>query len=258
MLFQFITLTLLVFIGAGCMGNKAARISKAMEKQIVVMPARSQPVAIVSHHPSSFIFGGMTGVWIEQASTSDRRKSLEERLNADAKTFTPEVLLAQECVKLLETSPRVRFKALVLRPDPVDVPGRSELIQDDPNAFKTSEKNIFSDIRTRYRWLRLYEVWVKTPPDLSSIDLSEHPESDLALQVTFAQLLLNHGNRMQADVAMRLLDRRTGRIIGKQYMTEFYKLAPVTTTSDLAAFQADFHKCVSDIAQKSLKKLKLL
>src|SRR5688572_5368960 len=92
-------LTLFTLVSAGCISNKPARLSGTAEKQLLVVPAKSQPVLIVSEHASSILFGGLTGVLIEKAATSQVRKTLEDRLNADLKDFVPEAALAEECLK---------------------------------------------------------------------------------------------------------------------------------------------------------------
>jgi len=244
-------LALLALVSAGCVSNKSARLSQTAEKQLLVAPARSQPVLIVSEHVSSVLFGGLTGVLIEKAATSQVRRTLEDRLNADLKDFTPEAALAEECLKLLKTSSKVRFKEITLRADSLDIPGRSELIQHEANPFKTSTKNQFD-------WHMVYARWLKTPPTYGATGFSDGGQAELALEVTFPMLLLNHGNRLEMNAAMRLLDLKSGRIVGKQYSAGIYKLTPITATSDIKVFLAEFQKCLSEIAHQSLKELKLL
>jgi hypothetical protein len=237
----------------GCVsGNKATNLSLVNNQTVMVVPVQGEPVALVSQHLGTALAGGMVGVAIEQGATGSARERLAARLNRDAGDFKPEVMLAEECAQLLKDSPVPAFRSATLHAEPVLLPEEKELLMKETSPFK-------GETSTMPKWGALTHRWRTGPPLAVSRQQGAGDSALVCLEVRFTWLQINHGNKLDVAIWVRLVDQASQKVIGVRYVSrDGYKIRPVTTDSDPAAFKEDFRRLAHQMAKEALTKMKLL
>lgn len=244
---------------AGCVHNKSVKTSTLANRNLSVIPVRGQPVVVSSENLALVaagalvggVGGGVAANAADQGASSDKRATLTGRLNADAPDFKPEVVLAEECVKLLKSSPKAAFASVTMRAEPVDLPGRSEMVRGETQPFK-------SDNSHSWDWFKLGTKWREGPPihDNAPASGADHPT--VALEVTYQVVFLKNGKSLESQATIRVADLSKGEILGSHYTITLCNIRPITQTSDVSLFVEDFRKCAHELAQKCLRDLNLL
>ena len=249
---QMIGLLGLVFAGlflAGCATNSAVARMNQPNRSLVVVPVKGQPISVRSIHASTAIGFGIIGGQIEQAATTSSSGALCARLNQDA-SFDGERILAEECAKLLQASPKVAFRAVTVQPTDAAMPGVKDMEASEQQRFKVNCPNVF-------KWSGNLSEWKKGPPVAGNV--SATGQHTVFLEVTFRMVVLNHHDKIDpAILDVRLVDAETGEMLGFSSSAETYKITAVTGDIDLGTFESDFRKCMNESARKMLGDLNLL
>lgn len=258
---RFFGLALLCLsVATGCVSNKSVKGSRVAGKAATVVPVSGQPVLVISENLGLVAVGtvaaGLPGAILassaNQNATGKARRTLTDRLNEDLRDFKPEVILAEECAKLLNTSTRKRrFASVTLRSDPIPLPGREELVRHETQPFKSTTSH-------RFDWHTKIVDWMKRPPVHGSTASSPQGQDGINVEATFALLDVINGKKLDPAIVIRVIDPAKGEIIGSQYVAARYKLRPLTPTSDLNWFVEDVRRSINELTRKALKDLKLL
>ena len=236
----------------GCYSNKSARIADAVQRDVVVVPVKGQSIVVSSELLGTVVLEGLPAAAVEQAVTSGQLAKLVERLNAEGSAFRPEIILAEECHKLIQSSQKVRFHTVTLRSEPLLLPGGTELKDTNAQPFKLTTKHGLA-------WYRCTLEWLKTPPVEGSRYPVTGPRSALALEGTLIRVFLNPGKKMvEAIVAIRVVDLDKCEILAKQFTIGTFKVRPMTEDSAFDSFEEDFRHGLHKTAHQALKALKLL
>lgn len=243
----------------GCIHNKGLQVSKVRERDARVVPVRSQPIVVLSENLALVavgtlvggLGGGIAANAANQGATADKRATLTGRLNADGDDFKPELILAEECMKLLQTSSKVRFRSLTLHSEPLDLPGRSELIVNESQPFKSKNPKAFD-------WHLRARDWLRTSPAAEYADATSGGQPVVTVETLFPVVRLINAKTFEMDVAIRVVDSAQGKIIGSRYTMVRKKIRPITRDSDFDLFVEDFRRCANEASRECLKQLKLL
>jgi hypothetical protein len=254
-----LALTLILIPVSGCIHNKSLRLSKGAPSDIRVVPVRGQPIAVMSENIALAVVGtlvggvggGVAANAANQGATADKRATLTGRLNEDAVNFKPEMILAEECVKLLKASAKPRFRSLSVRAEPLDLPGRGELIQGETQPFKSKNPRAFD-------WHLRVRDWLKTAPTADYAKAASEGQPGLTVETMFSVVRLINAKTFEMDVAIRVVDSAQAKIIGSRYTMVRKKITPITRDSDFGDFAEDFRRCANEAARECLKQLKLL
>ena len=252
------TLLLLPF-ATGCIHNQSLRMSQGSPGTASIVPVRGQPIMVMSENLALAAGGALTGGLAggvaanaaNQGATADARATLTGHLNALAGNFKPEMILAEECAKLLNASARQKLQNVTSRGESVDLPGRGALIQGESEPFKSQNPKAFD-------WHLRARDWLKTPPTADYIRLASDGRSVLTVETLFPVVRLINAKTMEMDVAIRVVDSAQGRIVGSHYTMTRQKIRPITADSDFNLFADDFRRCASEAARECLKDLNLL
>ena len=244
-----LSLTLVGLFLNGCATNSAITHVNKPDRSLVVVPVKGQPISVRSIHSSVVAGFGILGGQLERAATTSSSEALCARLNQDT-NFKGERILAEECAKLLQSSPKVAFHDVTVHPLDAAMPGVKDMEASEQQRFKVNCPNIF-------KWTSNASDWKKGPPVVTSLPAtSQHA---VFLEVTFMMVVLNHNNKIDpAIINVRLIDSETGEMLGFSSSAETYKITAVTGDSDLATFESDFRKCMNESARKMLGDLNLL
>jgi len=254
---RMVSALLSVLLVTGCIHNKGLKVSRIQGKDVRVVPVRGQPIAVMSENIGLIVGATLTGGLVggvvanaaNQGATANKRATLTERLNTVATNFQAELILAEECAKLLQTSTRVKFHSLLLRPEAEDVPGRSELIQNETQPFKSKNPKAFDwHLRTR--------DWLKTNPKTSNN--AGEGGNLVTVEPMFPVVRLINAKTFEMDVAIRVVDWSQGKIVGSRYTMTRKKITPITADSSFEIFVDDFRRCAAEAGKTCLKQLKLL
>ena len=250
---------LLVTLSVGCVHNKSLRVSKMAPGDALVVPVRGQSIIVASENLGLVAVGTLAGGLVggiaanaaNQNSTADKRATLAGRLNADGSSFKPEVILAEECAKLLQaSSAKAKFQNVKLHAQPVDLPGRAGLAVDDGEPFKTKVSNGMD-------WHLRARDWMKTPSSSDYLKLASGGQPVVTVETLFPGVLLLNAKTFEMNVAIRVVDSE-GKVLGSQYTAIRRKIRPITRESDFSLFEEDFRRCASEAARECLKDLKLI
>ena len=248
-----------IVILTGCIHNKGLQVSKVTGRDARVVPVRSQPIVVISENLTLIVAGTLAGGLVggvaanaaDQGATAGKRATLAERLNADAGDFKPEQILAEECLKLLQSSSKARFRSLALHPEPLDLPGRNELIVGETHPFKAKSLNF-------REWHMRTRDWLRTPPDAEYVSAASGGQSVVTVETLFPSVLLINAKTFEMAVAIRIVDSAQGEIVGSRYAMVRKKISPVTGDSSFDLFVEDFRRCATEASRECLKQLKLL
>jgi hypothetical protein len=248
-----------IILLTGCVHNKGLKASKIAGRDARVVPVRSQPIIVINENLALVAVGTLVGglggaiaaTAANQGATADKRATLTGRLNDDGSAFNPERILAEECLKLLQASSRVKFQSLTLHSEPLDLPGRAELIRDETQPFKAKDSKAFD-------WHMRARDWLKTPPAPEYAQAISQGQPVVTVEALFPSVLLINANTFEMAVAIRVVDSAQGRIIGSRYSMVRKKIRPISADSDFDFFVADFRSCASEASRECLKQLNLL
>lgn len=244
---------------SGCISNKSLKVSNLAGRNAKVVPVRAQPILVMSENlwlvGAGTLAGGIPGALAansaDQGTTAGKRNTLKERLNADSSQFKPEAILAEECVKLLQSSPTARFSNITLRAEPLDLPGCAELIASETRPFKAESRNTFA-------WYMRVQDWLKTNPTAEYAKLASEGQPVLSVEVLFPAVRLINAKTVEMDVAIRVVDSAQMKILGNRYTQTRRKIRPIAADTEFEAFIEDFRNCANEAARQSLHDLKLL
>ena len=233
---------------SGCATNSAVLRVNQPDRSLVVVPVKGQPIMVRSLHTTTFVLGGIIGGQIEQAMATGSSESLCARLNQYT-NFNGERILAEESAKLLKTSPKSSFRDVTVRPFDGAMPDTRNMEPSEQRQFKVNCPNLS-------RWSDNFYAW-KASPSVSNERIG-NGRRVVFLEVTFFSLWLNHQDRIEALIFMRVTDPENGEMPGFAGLSENYDISAVTTSSDLRSFEADFRKIMNEAASKLLRDLNLL
>jgi len=253
------SLAFVLSLSTGCIHNQSLRLPKGAQRDARVVPVRGQPIMVMSENLALVagatltggLVGGLAANAIDQGTSADKRATLSGRLNADASNFKPEIILAEECVKLLNESSKRKFRAVALRAEPLDLPGRDELIRDEMQPFKTKSPRAFD-------WHLRARDWLKTPPTAEYASRAAEGQSVITVETIFPAVRLINAKTFEMDVAIRVVDSAQGKIIGSRYTMTRRKITPITRDSDFKLFEEDFRRCAREAARECLEGLNLI
>jgi hypothetical protein len=174
----------------GCATNSGVTRVNHSDRSLIVVPVKGQPICVRSIHTSTVVGLGIIGGQIEQAATSGSSETLCARLN-QYNGFNGERILAEECVKLLQSSPKVAFRDVTIAPQDAAMPGLRNMEVSEQQQFKVNCPNIF-------KWYGNFSDWRKSPPVADSLSVME--QRPVFLEVTFNMVILNHRNKIDPAI----------------------------------------------------------
>jgi hypothetical protein len=249
---KLINITGLVLAGlflCGCATNSAVTGVNKPDRSLIIVPVKGQPICVRSIHTASVVGLGVVGGQIEQAAATGSSQSLCVRLNQDT-NFNGERILAEECAKLLRSSPKVAFCNVAVHPLDSAMPGIKGMESSEQQRFKVNCPNIF-------KWNGNFSDWRKGSSVASNLPSTD--QRKVFLEVAFNIVVLNHRNKIEpASIYMRIIDAETGKVLGFSGSFENFDITEVTESSNLQIFESDFRKCMNESARKVLRNLNLL
>jgi len=252
-------LTLVGLLMAGCSSlppawqpHPMSNTSSLKNKATVVVPVQGAGIALQNSQIGTAALFGVVGVAIkENLIDKPNRDAFLEKNGDNTTSFSPEEVLAEECVSLLNQSSWSSGTNVMLFNGLEKIPGLAPEIAAETHPFRSA----FSELMT---WQNAYSGWLVGGPVHAFKADEMGSRQVVSLEVTTVLPLLK-GTDLSFGVLMRLMDPVTGQSIASGFCRQDdFKVHPFKNSTDLNLFEADYRQCARQVSEKLLKQLNLL
>jgi len=227
--------------------------SKLMGKSTVVVPVQGAAIAMQDSQIGTAILGGIVGVAIkEHLVDKPRRDALRDGIGACASEFSPEVVLAEECVRFLNQAHPSSSSNATLFHGLEKMPGLTPEIARESRPFRTT-----NSVTELGQWEKAYDQWLISGPFNVASANKAGGGRPVSLELTVVHPLLK-GQKLYLGVFMRLMDPVSGQSIASGFMRDEFSVHRIKSAADIDAFVADYRNCARQLSGKLLKQLNLI
>jgi hypothetical protein len=221
-------------------------------KATIVVPVQGAAIAMQNSQIGTAALFGIVGVaFKENLIDKPNRNALLAKTGGHASVFSPEVILAEECVSLLNQSGWSSGTNVTLFDGLENMPGLAPEIAGETHPFRTT----FGELRT---WQKAYSEWLISGP-VHTFSANETGSRQLVVLEVTVVLPLLQGGDLSFGVLMRLMDPVSGQSIASGFCRrDDMTVHPFKSAADLDAFVADYRKCARQISETLLKQLNLI
>ena len=225
--------------------------SSLKNKNTIVVPVQGAAVSMQNSQIGTAALFGIVGVAIKESLVDKpQRDALLAKTGEHASVFSPEVVLAEECVNLLNRSTWSSGTNVTLYSGLEKMHGLAPEIEGEQRPFKTT----FSDFSA---WKKAYDEWLIGSP-IHTFSTNEAGSGQLvSLEVTIVYPLLK-GKTLAFGVLIRLMDPVSGRSITSSFCRDEFSVHPIKSAADVDAFVADYRKCARQLSETVLKQMNLI
>jgi hypothetical protein len=244
-------LTLLI---SGCSYKKVVRQEEVKNKHnIIIVPFKAPPVAIMGGGLGSFILGGYVGVALVDAATKEGRTKVVDRLNEISDQWNPSVVIAQECQTLIKGSTVLQIENVTIV-DSRELPGTEDLRSKEPKLFTTQTPFGLGGgwMRAGSRWVRESKSPIKYRQD--------YPEStaDWSLEVFSTYITLAKMKKIEFNVILKLVDTSSGEKIALDGTYDTFEISLAKDISNFKTLEEEFRNASRQLCSKVLSKMGLI
>lgn len=220
-------------------------------KTTIVVPIKGPPIALQDSHTGTFLLFGFVGAAIEESVDKPKRDALVTKVTGGSRAFSPEIVLAEECVDILRLSGRSLGTNVTLFAGLEVMHGAGSEIEGETRVFKTTSTP--HDVKA---WHNAYTQWMGGGP-VHTFPASEVSSGQcVSLEVTVESVLIS--KNFYIGPLMRLMDPVSGKPLASGFAHDKFSVQPMKNATDVDAFVQDYRKCARRVSETLLKQLNLI
>jgi len=220
-------------------------------KTTIVVPVKGAPISLQNSQTGTALLLGVVGVGIKEGFVDKPKRDALVAGMAGSSVFSPEVILAEECVDLLKRSSWASATNVMLFNGLEIMHGSGPEIEGETRVFKSTMTH--HEVNA---WHEAYSNWITGGP-VHTFSTSDAGSGRLvSLEVTVESVLIKKD--FYIGSWMRLMDPVSGKPLASGFAHDKFRVRPIKSTADIDAFVEDYRKCARQLSEILLKQLKLM
>ena len=247
---KVIIILMLVILLPSC-HRKAIRQEDATNRHnLIIVPFKAPPVAIMSWGAGTFILGGAVGASMVDAATRGGRERIVDTLNSNAGPWEPSNVVAQECLDLIKNRAFSQIENISIV-EAREMPGLESIHTKGSKVF-TAEPQIYA---FGSPWMQSGNRMLKGKSHIQY--QKEYPQSnaDWALEVFSTYIHIRKLNKISFNVFLKLVDTTSGNKVALDYSYDEFSISLERDISNFKLFEDEFRSAARQLCSKVLSKM---
>jgi len=252
--FKVIIILMLVISISGCY-RKAIRQEEVKNRHnLIIVPFKAPPVAIMSYGGGTVILFGVAGAAAVDGATKEGREKIVDILNRNSGQWEPSDVLAQECLGLIKNGTTFQIENISIVESRI-MPGLESLQTKDSKVF-TAESQIYGFgspwMQAGGRMLRGSKSHIQYK--------EEYPQSsaDWALEVFSSYIYIRKMKKIEFNVGLKLVETSSRKKISFKDTYDTFAISLSKDISNFKLFEDEFRSAARQMCSVVLSKMGLI
>lgn len=250
--FKFIVILTVGLLISGCYFKSVPKEEGRATHNLLIVPFKASPIKIRDWGSGTVLVGGAIGTAIVDETTKEGREKVVNMLNEVAGQWDPSVVVAQECLNLINGYKALRIEKVTIV-DAREMPGTEAMRLREPRRFTPAPVSGGGD------WTMEGARFIKKSKSLIQYG-QEYPQSgaDLALELFPTYIHIIRMKKIQLMVIAKLVDTSSGKKIALSAHDGNFPISLDKDLSNFRRFEDEFRNASRELCRETLKKMGLI
>ena len=250
--FKFIVILTVGLLISGCYFKSVPKEEARVTHNLLIVPFKASPIQFRSWGSGTYLLVGLIGTTIVDETTKQGREKVVNLLNEAAGQWDPSVVVAQECLSLINGYSALRIEKVTIV-DAREMPGEETMRLKEPRLFSSTPTSGARE------WLGAGARFIKKSKSLIQYS-QEYPQSgaDLALELFICYIDIVKMNKIELGVIAKLVDTSSGKKIALSVHDGSFPISLGKDLSNFKRFEDEFRNGSRESCRQALRKMGLI
>lgn len=252
--YKIIMVLTLCLLTIGCYKKVIRQEEVKIKHNIIMVPFKAPPVAIIGYGAETVLLGGVVGAAMMDGATKVKREKIVDILNDIRGQWEPNIVLAEECSDLIKKNTNLQIENISIVESRL-MPGVENVQTIDSKVF-TAESQIYG---FGSPWMQSASRMVRKSKTHIQYKL-EYPQSnaDWALEVFSAYIHISKMKKIEFNLYLKLVDTSSGEKVALDFAYDNFSISLGKDVSDFRLFEEEFRSAARQLCSKLLRRMGLI